>query len=171
MDGAVQIRHIAPADSLEALTRLLHAAYAELGAMGLNYTAVDQPIEVTEKRVSAGACFVAVSEGELVGTVAVEHPVDDSACPYFALPYVASAHQLAVSPSHQRKGIGSLLLKRAESWALANGYSELVLDTAEPAQHLRALYQRRGYEHVGFVQWEEKRYRSVLMSKNLKHAA
>ena len=167
----VEIGTIAPTDSLQELTRLLHAAYAELGAMGLNYTAVDQPVEVTEKRVRAGVCFVAVAAGSIVGTIAVEPPVDDPACPYFAQPSVASAHQLAVAPAYQRKGIGSRLLKRAESWALANGYSELVLDTAEPARHLVALYGRLGYGHVGFVQWEAKAYRSVLMAKRLKHAA
>jgi GNAT superfamily N-acetyltransferase len=139
--------------------------------MGLRYTALDQPVEVTEKRVRAGVCFVAVAEGALVGTIAVERPIHDPACPYFARPFVATAHQLAVAPTYQRKGIGSRLLGRAESWAVTQGYSELVLDTAEPAQHLVALYGRLGYEHVGFVQWEGKEYRSVLMAKRLKHAA
>jgi GNAT superfamily N-acetyltransferase len=139
--------------------------------MGLNYTAVDQSIEVTEKRVRAGVCFVAVIDGSIVGTIAVEPPIDNPACPYFGQTFVASAHQLAVAPTYQRKGIGSRLLQRAESWASANGYSELVLDTAEPALHLVALYGRCGYGHVGFVQWEGKQYRSVLMSKRLQHAA
>ena len=34
-------------DDAEALTDLLHRAYAELGAMGLNYTAVDQSVAET----------------------------------------------------------------------------------------------------------------------------
>ena len=135
--------------------------------MGLNYTAVDQPVAVTEKRVSAGVCFVALCDGSLVGTIAVQRPLDDPSCPYFARSNVASAHQFAVAPSHQSRGIGSRLLARAESWAVSNGYSELALDTAEGAQHLVELYRRRGYEHVGFVHWEGKRYRSVLMAKRL----
>lgn len=75
--------------------------------------------------------------------------------------------QFAVAPSHQRVGIGTRLLCHAESWARENGYSELALDTAEPADHLVALYRRRGYEHVGFVHWNGKLYRSVVMSKRL----
>lgn len=55
----------------------------------------------------------------------------------------------------------SRLLAEAESWAASNGYSEVVLDTAEPAHHLIEPYRRRG---VGFVQWQGKCYRSVLMA-------
>ncbi len=171
MNGDIEIRTMAPGDSIEELTCLLHAAYASLGAMGLNYTAVDQSSDVTEARIRTGTCFVATSSGKVVGTILVEPPFDDPLCPYFAHAHVASAHQLAVAPSHQRKGLGTRLLKRAESWALASGYSELVLDTAEPAHHLVSLYERRGYSRVGFVQWEGKRYRSVLMAKKLEPAA
>jgi GNAT superfamily N-acetyltransferase len=166
--NTITIRTIESGDSLEDLTRLLHDAYAPLGAMGLNYTAVDQPVEVTAERVSGGGCFVAVCEGRVVGTVSVDHPKDNPACPYLGHPHVASANQFAVAPSHQKRGIGSRLLERAESWASANGYAELVLDTAEPARHLVALYERKGYRHVGFLQWEGKRYRSVLMAKTLR---
>ena len=35
------LRPFAATDSLVALTTLLHRAYARLGAMGLNFTAVD----------------------------------------------------------------------------------------------------------------------------------
>lgn len=144
---------------------------AGLAGMGLNYTAVDQSVEITRERVNAGVCFVAVTDGEIIGTIVVEGPADDPECPFFSQLHVASAHQLGVLPSHQRKGVGSRLLEHAESWARANGYSELALDTAEPAQDLVALYQRRGYEHVGSSQGRGKAYRSVFMSKRLEHAA
>ena len=171
MERSVAVRPIAPTDSLEELTDLLHAAYASLGAMGLNYTAIDQPVEVTQSRIKCGTCFVAVAEGKIVGTITVEPPHTDEDCPYVGQRHVASAQQFAVAPMHQRAGIGSRLLNHAESWAHANGYSELVVDTAEPADHLVALYHRRGYEHVGFIEREGKRYRSVLLAKRLKHAA
>jgi GNAT superfamily N-acetyltransferase len=167
----IEIRQIESRDSLEALTSLLHSAYAELGAMGLNYTAVDQSVSVTRKRINGGICFVAVDGADLVGTIVVEAPNVNHSCVHFARPGVASAHQFAVAPSLQRRGIGSRLLQRAESWAKERGYSELALDTAEPARHLIELYERRGYEHVGFVHWDGKRYRSVVMSKRLANAA
>lgn len=36
------LRKLRREDSIEELTYLLHRAYARLGAVGLNYTAVDQ---------------------------------------------------------------------------------------------------------------------------------
>jgi hypothetical protein len=63
------IRPIDPTDSLAAITVLLHSAYARLGAMGFNYTAVDQTEETTRKRVAGGTCLVAVDGCEPVGTI------------------------------------------------------------------------------------------------------
>jgi GNAT superfamily N-acetyltransferase len=167
----VEIRDIEPGDSLEELTELLHRAYAQLGELGLNYTAVDQSSTTTLERINAGRCFVAALNGCVVGTIVVEPTVEDPACPYFAKRGVASAHQFAVSPQHQRTGIGARLLEHAESWARDHGYSELALDTAEPAHHLIELYSRHGYKHVGWVQWKGKRYRSIIMAKELGNAA
>ncbi len=112
----------------------------------------------------------AISSGVEIRSLASSDSLEELTsllCPYFAQAHVASAHQFAVAPSQQRNGIGSRLLSHAESWAAANGYAELALDTAQPAHHLVALYRRRGYEHVGFVQWKGKRYRSVLLAKKL----
>lgn len=41
----------------EELTGLLHRAYAELGAQGLNFTAVDQDVEVTRERAAGGGSW------------------------------------------------------------------------------------------------------------------
>ncbi len=38
MDSAIIIRDLQPGDSIAEMTRLLHAAYAGLAAMGFNYT-------------------------------------------------------------------------------------------------------------------------------------
>lgn len=167
----VEIRPFAPGDSLEALTDLLHAAYAPLAAGGLNFTPADQGVDVTAKRVASGACLVAVDAGVIVGTICIVPPHHHPACAYLARPEVASAHQLGVAPSHQGRGIGTRLLEAAEAWATTHGYAELVLDTAEPARHLVELYRRRGFRHIGHVQWQGKAYRSVLMGKKLAGAS
>ena len=64
-----------------------------------------------------------------------------------------------------------MLLAKAESWALENGFRELAMDTAEQATHLIELYSRLGYRHVGWVQWSGKVYRSVVLSKQLQSGA
>jgi GNAT superfamily N-acetyltransferase len=164
----VHIRPLEARDSIEELTRLLHRGYARLGEMGLNYTAVDQTSETTKIRMARGRCFVAESEGRLIGTVLCKHPEVGSECDYFRRPTVASLRQFAVDPTHQGQGVGKSLIEACETWARQEGYVELALDTAEPATHLVALYAKQGYRHVGMVQWSGKVYRSVIMSKALR---
>jgi GNAT superfamily N-acetyltransferase len=159
------IRRLSQDDSIEALTELVHRAYARLGAMGLNYTAVDQSAEITKQRAERGICFVALQNDQLIGTITVQPTDPESECEYFTRPRVASARQFAVDPRLQGAGLGSTLLTQAENWASENGYSEIAVDTAEPAQHLVELYSRRGYLQVGWVQWPGKTYRSVVLSK------
>lgn len=169
------IREWHDGDSPEALTRLLHAAYASLAARGLNFTAVDQSVATTRERLNGAQAFVAEQGGRLVGTVAVSGPkplasryLGDPAPALYVEPDVALIAQLAVHPECRGQGLAERLLDAAEDWARRQGYRRAALDTAEPADDLRRRYERRGYAVVGQVQWAGKRYRSVLMSKNLQ---
>jgi GNAT superfamily N-acetyltransferase len=185
------VRPLEATDSIDELTELLHRAYARLGDMGLNYTAVDQSPQVTRERIRGATCFVAVADDgadaqlasaapprgaagparRLIGTITVHHTSADPSEAYYARAGVAAAHQFAVDPSQQGAGIGRMLLQRAEQWAVEQGYREIAVDTAEQATHLIDLYARLGYRHVGFVQWHGKVYRSVIMSKPLHSPA
>jgi GNAT superfamily N-acetyltransferase len=170
---AVVLRPLAASDSLESLTAMLHRAYARLGALGLNYTAVDQSVLTTRDRVEAGQCFVLDAGGELAGSVVVAGPFDEQknpgvrASPWYLRRDVAHLHQLAVDPAHQGQGHGERLIAACEDWARERGYRGIALDTAVPAAHLRARYERLGYATVDEVQWRGKRYRSVVMLKSL----
>ena len=167
------LRPFAATDSLEALTALLHRAYARLAAMGLNFTAVDQSVETTKRRVESGQCFVAEAAGQIVGTVTVCAAYDPNREPWaratawFYRSDVAHLHQLAVDPPAQGQGLGDRLVAACEAWARERGLGALALDTAAPAAHLRQRYARLGYREVDEVQWAGKRYRSVLMVKAL----
>lgn len=161
------IRPITPGDSLAELTELIHRAYARLGATGLNYTAVDQSVEDTARRISRGECAVAICSGRIVGTITVGGHEQDSRCEWYRGEQVAIANQFAVEPSLQGQGLGSMLLDWAEKWARERTLDELAVDTAEPATHLVAFYTKRGYRNIGFIQWKGKRYRSVVLSKTL----
>ncbi|WP_010202883.1 hypothetical protein [Salinibacterium sp. PAMC 21357] len=57
MDSSLSVREFADADA-ESGTGVLHAAYAEVGARGLNYTAVDQDSHTTLVRARGGQCWV-----------------------------------------------------------------------------------------------------------------
>jgi uncharacterized damage-inducible protein DinB/GNAT superfamily N-acetyltransferase len=169
----IDIRPLAARDSFEALTALLHQAYAPLAAQGLNFTAATQDAETTRRRAAEGQCYVATRGGELVGTVTVCGPYEvDSApwtvdVPWFRDRDTAHFHQFAVAPGLQGQGLGHRLVLTCEGWARAGGYRRMALDTAELALQLRTLYRRMGYADVGQVQWQGKTYRSVIMQKSL----
>ncbi len=162
------IRPLHPNDSLLEITNLLHRAYARLGAMGLNYTAVDQSPDVTAQRIAGGQCYVVEVGAKLAGTIVVKPTYRENDCEYFTRAGVAAVHQFAVDPEIQGKGIGRALLQASENWARDQGFRELAMDTAEQAAHLIKLYTALGYAHVGFVQWPGKVYRSLVLSKALQ---
>lgn len=169
------IRLLQSTDSLDALTAVLHAAYASLAAQGWNFTAVDQSVEVTRQRLEGAACFVATQADQLIGTVAVRGPKDpastyiaDAPPALYTCPDTAILSQLAVHPQARGQGVGEALINAAEAWARAQGFGFIALDTAEPAAALRARYARRGYAEAGGVQWAGKTYASVLMRKALR---
>jgi GNAT superfamily N-acetyltransferase len=166
---AISIRHLGADDSVEDLTAFLHRAYAALGAKGWNYTAVDQTVAVTRKRLAEGICLVAVDrDGRMVGTIMYNPPQTSyDGSPWLCRPDVAHLGQFGVEPSRQRGGIGARLMAAVEDMARADGAREIALDTAEPAAHLIDWYARCGYRFIEYAQWKGKRYRSVVMSKAL----
>lgn len=168
------IRPLADGDCLEQLTGLLHAAYATLAAQGWNFTAATQSVQTTRERLAEGQGFVALQGDRLVGTVCVRGPkaadqtyIADAPPPLYQQVGTAILSQLAVHPEARGQGLAERLMDAAETWARAQGFACIALDTAAPAAALRRRYERRGYAEVGSVQWSGKRYASVLMVKPL----
>jgi GNAT superfamily N-acetyltransferase len=162
------IRRFDPArDSVPALTRLLHRAYAPLAAQGLHFVATDQTDDVTVSRLARGECWVVEADGRIVACVTIHPPGANDDCRYYRRPGVASLHQLAVDPDHQGQGLSRRLLEHACERAVELGASELALDTAEPATRLVELYERRGFAIVDRWSWPETNYRSVVMSRSV----
>jgi len=169
--GELRIRRLEAGDSLAELTALLHRAYATLGAMGFNYTAVDQNVATTRERIGSGECYLAFIGQRTVGTLLLG-PVAEIqlSCEWYCRPGVWTIGRFGVDPDLRGQGIGSELLAFAERRAESLGAAEAALDTAEGAEHLLEFYGKRGYRRVGHVQWEGKNYRSVVLSKALSTA-
>lgn len=93
-----KIRELAATDSLAELTDLIHRAYARLGQMGLQHTAVDQSVEVTAQRICGGACYVATLTDVIVGTIVVHPTAGHSVCTYSRVPASRRHTSLPSSP-------------------------------------------------------------------------
>ena len=152
------------------LTRLLHRAYAELGAAGLNFTAVDQDDETTLRRASGGASWVLVDDDQLVATMTISLPAEEKLrelTPEAAVQGRAWLNQLAVDPTKRGEGLARLLRDQGFEWCARQGATSIGLDTAKPATHLVELYTSWGFTAVDEVQWPGKTYRSVVLTRRL----
>ena len=136
------------------------------------YFASHQSEEETLARLSKGRALLALDDrGRIVGTVTVSPPGSlGHHCEVYGRPEVSVFHQFAVAIDSQRRGIGSRLLDEIEVQAREIGATQLACDTAEDAYHLIALYQKRGMEQVGYADWDDTNYRSVLLLKSLGSA-
>lgn len=165
----MQIRDFDPDDTPQ-LTGLLHRAYAELGAAGLNFTAVDQDDATTLRRASGGRSWIATDDDVIVAAMTISWPPEAT---LQALTPEASTHdrawlnQLAVDPTRRRAGYASALRDVGFAWCRARGATSIGLDTALPATHLVDLYTRWGFRTVDTVQWPGKTYESVIMTRPL----
>ena len=165
MVAEVRIREFED-DDAEPLTALLHRAYAELGARGLNFTAVDQSVRTTLFRASGGRCLVALDGGEPVATITISLPPGRTLAtltPEAALPHRAWLNQLAVDPDRRGTGLATRLWHLGRDWAREQGADTIGVDTAEPAAHLADLYLRWGFTPAGSIQWPGKTYRSTVL--------
>lgn len=167
VDGTViRYRFVTEGDDIDALTALLHRAYAALAQAGLHYMASHQSAEVTRQRMARGDTIVALSPpGALIGTVTLARASATSGSTFYDRPDVASVGQFGVEPTLQGVGIGSTLLGCVEVLAFERGVSQLALDTSEEAAALIRFYTRRGYDPVDSVTWPDVNYRSVIFAK------
>jgi predicted N-acetyltransferase YhbS len=163
----IVIRPLTAGDDIEAITHLLHRAYAGLAAQGFKYYATHQSPDVTRERLHKGFPFVAQRADKIVATVTLYGPAPDPRCDYYGRDGVYKFGQLGVEPDLQKNGLGLRMYARIEQEARQRGARDLALDTAEGAHHLVAWYARLGFSVVETVQWEHTNYRSVVMSKAL----
>ena len=164
----VTYRRLQADDDLNAITQLLHAAYAPLAEAGMRYVASHQDVAATRRRMSHGETFVAVRADAVVGTITLAEAQATHCSPFYDRPDVASFGQFAVLPALQRQGIGSRLMDIVEARAREKGVAELALDTSEHAHALIAMYTKRGYRFIEYSRWDIVNYRSVILSKRLR---
>lgn len=153
-------------DSLEALTALLHEAYAAHAAEGRRFFASYQAPADTERRISRGECWVVMDGEDLIGTITVAAPYSFPVG-YPAPTPAATYYQLAVRPTHQGRGLGRQLVGLAEQRIRDRGISNLAIDTSSQATTLIAWYRCLGYRDAGRWHWDVTNYKSIVLAKAL----
>lgn len=169
MNSGLSIRCFEDPDAVR-LTELLHLAYAELGAMGLNYTAVDQGVETTRERATGGQCWIAEQDGKFLASLTMSLPPSAALrdlTPVAGEPHRAWLNQVAVTPDARGRGLAAELWRIGRGWVFEQGASSVGVDTAETADHLVRLYERWGFARVHSIHWPGKTYDSVVMVRPL----
>ena len=91
-----------------------------------------------ENRIKHWTVWVALRASVIVGTVSA-HTEGEA----------LHIRSMAVHPGMRGQGIGRLLLARVESFALANGYKRLILNTTPFLASAIQLYERFGFRATG----------------------
>jgi GNAT superfamily N-acetyltransferase len=134
----IQIRRGEPSDAA-AISALLQQAFLEYRPLytdgGFAATAISR--EQIENRMREGPVWIALDAVAIVAT--------GSAIPKQELLYIRG---MAVHPVARGSGIGKLLLRTIEQFALANGYKRLLLTTTPFLTPAIRLYEGFGFERV-----------------------
>jgi ribosomal protein S18 acetylase RimI-like enzyme len=151
--GGVSIRRITAPDEREAgeLAEILVAVVARGASVG--YLSPLDPVRAREYwRRAAGPgtiLLVAETSGRIAGTVQVQDAESENGR------HRGEVCKLLVHPDCQRRGIGRLLLTRAEHEAVAAGKRLLVLDTRD-GDPSNDLYAAAGWTRAGSIPcWAE----------------
>jgi len=152
VDERIEIRRLEGAE-LDAQLDNLAAVLADCVAGGASVSFM-APFPHEEARAAFEAVALEVDQGrrlllaafaggEVVGTVQVILALPPNQ------PHRGEVAKLLVRRSARKRGIGQLLMERAEAEARAAGKSLLVLDTA--SGDAERLYERLGWTRVGVV--------------------
>jgi N-acetylglutamate synthase-like GNAT family acetyltransferase len=133
-----QIR-TATVDDAGAISQILREAFAQFEG---DYTpdafdVVRPPVEEIVRRFEEGRQWLALVDGEPVGTVSV--------LPEPEWLYIRS---MAVLPAAQGLGVGNLLLQSVEQYAVEAGFEKLFLYTTYFSQSAIRLYEKNGFYWV-----------------------
>ena len=108
------------------------------------FTVVTPPSSEIEKRFAEGPQWVAVEDGDVIGTVSVT--VEDGDL------YVRS---MAVSPQFHGRGIGHRLLDAIDEYAATTDLGRIFLYTTYFSLGAKELYEKHGYQWVRDTRAEE----------------
>jgi ribosomal protein S18 acetylase RimI-like enzyme len=133
-----EIRSYRPSDQQD-IVQFFRAAFEAMG-FGFDLSSKDVDLQNIpgEYQANAGLFLLARRREELIGTIAIRN-IAGNACELKRF-YVASAHQ--------RRGVGSSLLKRAIADAKSGRWSCIRLDTSFKSPAAISLFRKHGFVEI-----------------------
>jgi GNAT superfamily N-acetyltransferase len=131
----------ATAAELPALQGIERAAGTPFRVLGMPEIADDEPppLDVLERYLGAGRCWVAVDERDHPAAYLVAEPVDGA----------LHIEQVSVHPRAARRGVGRALLAYAADRARGEGLTALTLTTFTEVPWNAPYYARLGFRTLG----------------------
>lgn len=117
--------------NLEWIERLFRIEASDLKVLDDPESAIVAP---------GGMIFLAIEGATVIGTVAMIRTGDGR----------GELAKMAVTPTHQGRGIGELLGTACIRWAAANGLAIIFLETNSRLDGAIRLYERLGFRHAPF---------------------
>jgi GNAT superfamily N-acetyltransferase len=152
-------------DSMALVSGLLRRATAALAEEGVLRADCAGAGHARLRLGEEEACFVALCNGRLVGTITLREPDPVSACLHYRRADVATFHRFGVDPSLQRQGIGRALLSFGNRWAAAHGYLQLALDMPVIGTALLDFFHAQGFSLIDTVRFAGRDYDSAVLSR------
>jgi N-acetylglutamate synthase-like GNAT family acetyltransferase len=133
-----EIRRAAPEDA-PAIANLLHESFASFESLYTEggFDATTPTASRVLERMQEGPVWVALRDGQVVGTVAI-----------VVKGKFAYIRGMAVLPSARGTGIGADLLQHVESWAIDTQCIRLFLSTTPFLSEAIRLYKRFGFRRT-----------------------
>ena len=155
MTAVVTVRQ-ATSDDVPAIVELRRERAAWLSSRGSDQWSDAGLDEATfTQRVSASVegarVWVAVAEGEVIGTIAIDHHANPGLWTDTELNTSVMAHRMIVRTDMAGLGVGEILLQKADDVAKAEGRAWVRLDAWTNNEKLHRLYEGYGFRHVRTV--------------------
>ena len=159
-----------PGDKTEALTDLLHRAFARRSQLDIVCASSYQAAVQTRERIERSTSFLAIDHGRMISTILM-HPFDHiSDCPLYRDDETASLHQFAVDPMVSGPGGGRGFASFGRVPSQAGRFQLPCATHRKRATHLHTFYQHQGFHMVEALQFIGRQSRSVIMKKPLTEA-
>ncbi len=135
-------------DETEVAIKLISTVYKEVLGRDINKFVRDEVYRMLEEYDPEQDLFlVAEHDGELVGTVIMEHSNPEPGC--------CNMQFLVVRPDHRGHGHGRSLVTKGLEFAKEAGYETVELNATAAFDFALHMYERMGFQHVDTYLWQE----------------